>query len=149
MKVRIKRFDRELPLPSYQTEGAACVDLYARLDVTIPPGEVGYVMLNVALEIPQGCWVLVAARSSTNKRGLLPIQGVGIGDSDFRGDGDEYKFAVYNFSKEPVTVERGTRVAQMMVLRYERMEMEEVERLDAKDRGGFGSTGTGLPLAAR
>src|SRR5436190_3040259 len=108
MKVKIKRFDQELPLPGYQSPGAACVDLYARLDVTIAPGQVGYVPLNVALEIPEGCWVLVAARGSTHKHGVLPVQGIGVGDGDFRGDEDEYQFAFYNFTAVPVTVTRGT-----------------------------------------
>ena len=51
MKVKIKRFDPSLPLPRYQSPGAACVDLYARLDVTIAPGRVGYVPLNIGLEM--------------------------------------------------------------------------------------------------
>jgi dUTP pyrophosphatase len=145
MRVKIKRFDRSLPLPGYQSAGAACVDLYARLDVTIAPGQVGYVPLNVALEIPEGCWVLVAARGSTHRHGLLPVQGIGIGDWDFRGDGDEYRFAFYNFTAAPVTVARGTRIAQMLVLRYEPIEFEEVEQLRPENRGSYGSTGAGLP----
>jgi dUTP pyrophosphatase len=145
MKVKIKRFDRSLPLPAYQTRGAAGVDLYARLDVTIEPGQVGYVPLNVGLEIPEGSWVLVAARGSTHKHGLLPVQGVGIGDWDFRGDEDEYRFAFYNFTSQPVTVARGTRIAQMIVLRYEPIDFEEVDHLYAENRGSFGSTGWGLP----
>ncbi|HEX2037391.1 MAG TPA: dUTP diphosphatase [Chloroflexota bacterium] len=145
MKVKIKRFDPTLPIPSYQSKGAACVDLYAREEVTIPPGSVGYVFLNVALEIPEGCWVLVAARGSTHRHGLLPVQGVGIGDWDFRGDDDEYRAAFYNFTSEPVTVARGTRIAQMMVMRYEPIEFEEVTHLHPKNRGSYGSTGTGLP----
>jgi dUTP pyrophosphatase len=145
MRVKIKRFDQSLPLPGYQSAGAACVDLYARLDVTIEPGQVGYVPLNVALEIPEGCWVLVAARGSTHRHGLLPVQGIGIGDWDFRGDGDEYRFAFYNFTAAPVTVARGTRIAQMLVLRYEPIEFEEVEQLRPENRGSYGSTGAGLP----
>ena len=145
MKVKIKRFDPDLPLPTYQSRGAACVDLHARLDVTIEPGQVGYVALNVALEVPEGCWVLVAARGSAHRHGVLPVQGIGVGDWDFCGDQDEYRFAVYNFTAQPVTITRGTRIAQMMVLRYEPIEFEEVEHLHAENRGGYGSTGTGLP----
>lgn len=143
MKVKIKRFDRDLPLPSYQSRGAACVDLTARLDVTIAPGQVGLVPLNVGLEVPEDCWVLVAARGSTHRHGLLPAQGIGIGDWDFRGDGDEYRFAFYNFTAEPVTVRRGTRIAQLMVLRYEPIELDEVDHLRPDNRGGYGSTGSG------
>lgn len=144
MRVKIKRFDRDLPLPSYQSRGAACLDLYARLDVTIEPGQVGYVALNVGLEIPEGCWALVAARGSTHKHGLLPVQGIGIGDWDFRGDQDEYHFAFYNFTAQPVIVRRGTRIAQLMVLRYEPLVFEEVEHLHAENRGSYGSTGTAI-----
>ena len=143
MKVKIKRFDPSLPLPRYQSPGAACVDLYARLDVTIAPGRVGYVPLNIGLEMPESCWALVAARGSTHKHGLLPVQGIGIGDWDFRGDEDEYQFAFYNFTAEPVTVPRGTRIAQLMVLRYEPIEFDEVDHLRPERRGGYGSTGAG------
>ena len=144
MRVKIKRFDRDLPLPSYQSRGAACVDLYARVDVTIEPGQVGYVPLNVGLEIPEGCWALVAARGSTHTHGLLPVQAIGIVDWDFRGDEDEYRFAFYNFTAQPVTVKRGTRIAQLMVLRYEPIDFEEVEHLRSENRGGYGSTGSGV-----
>ena len=144
MRVKIKRFDPTLPLPSYQSRGAACVDLYARTETTIAPGAVGLVPLNVALEIPEGCWVLVAARGSTHKHGVLPVQGVGIGDWDFQGDADEYRFAFYNYTDQPATIARGTRIAQLMVLRYEPIELEEVEYLQGQDRGSYGSTGTGL-----
>lgn len=68
MKVKIKRFDRSLPLPSYQSKGAACVDLYARVDVTIAPGQAGYVPLNVALEMPEGGWGPRTGRRSTKRR---------------------------------------------------------------------------------
>jgi dUTP pyrophosphatase len=142
--VRIKRFDRTLPLPAYQTPGAAGLDLYARVDVTIAPGAVGLVPLNVGLELPAGTWALVAARGSTHRLGLLPAQGMGVGDEDFRGDGDEYRFAFLNFTAQPVTVARGTRVAQLLVLRAERVELEEVDRLGPVDRGGYGTTGAAV-----
>ena len=74
----------------------------------------------------------------------MPAQGVGIGDWDFRGDQDEYHFAFYNFTAQPVTVARGTRIAQMMVLRYEPIEFEEVAQLRPQNRGSYGSTGTGM-----
>ncbi len=141
MKIKIKHFDKTLPLPSYKSRGAACVDLCARLDVKIPAGQIGYVPLNVALEIPKGYWILVAARSGTHKLGILPAHGIGIGDWDFRGDNDEYIFPFYNFCKETVEIKKGTRVAQMMILKYEKIEMKEVKKLTEKDRGKFGSTG--------
>lgn len=141
MKVLIKRFDTSLPLPSYKTDRAACMDLAARLDVTIQPHTIGYIPLNVAVQLPQGYWLLLAARSSTHKLGLIPANGIGIGDNDFCGDNDEYALIVYNFTDQPVTVQRGTRVAQCMIMKQEPIELEEVEFLDNRDRGGIGSTG--------
>ncbi len=141
MKVRIKRFDSSVPLPEYKTEGAAALDLYAREETTIPSRAIGYVPVNIALEIPNDAWVLLAARSSLHKKGLMPANGIGIGDSDFSGENDEYKAALLNFSDKEVVVEKGERITQMIILRRERVELEEVKSLSKKSRGGFGSTG--------
>ncbi len=141
MKIKVKRFDKFLPLPSYKTQGAACMDLCSRETVTIKAQDLGYIPLNVALEVPEDCWVMLAARSSTHKLGLIPANGIGVGDSDFCGDNDEYKFIVYNYKKEDVTVEKGTRIAQLMVAKYEHVEIEEVGQMTGPDRGGLGTTG--------
>lgn len=142
MKIRIKRFDKKVPLPSYKTDGAACMDLYSRGEIAIPSQEIGYIPLNIAIEIPKGYWAMIVARSSTHKMGLWLANGIGIGDSDFNGDNDEYKLAVFNFTKKAITIENGTRIAQMMIIPYEKIEIEEVKKLDNPDRGGFGSTGS-------
>ena len=141
MKIKIKRFDKSLPLPEYKTDGAACFDLYTREDTTIKAKSLGYIPLNVAIEVPQGTFILLAARSSTHKLGLIPANGIGIGDEDFCGDNDEYSLIVYNIKDEDVLIKKGDRVAQMMVLDVKRVEIEEVEKLGNKDRGGIGSTG--------
>jgi dUTP pyrophosphatase len=141
MLIKVKRFDKSLPLPSYQSAGAAGFDVYCRTDTKIAPKSVGYIPLKIALEIPAGYWVLLAARSSTHKKGLLPANGIGIGDWDFCGDEDEYLFACYNYLDQEVVVERGTRIAQMLVLPYEKAQIKEVEKLTSPSRGGFGSTG--------
>jgi len=141
MKIRIKRFEKDLPLPKYQTEGAAGFDLAARTTVTIPARAVGYVPLNVAVETPPDHFLLVATRGSTHKRGLMLANSVGIGDSDFCGDNDEYQAALFNFTDSPVTVERGDRIAQGIFIPFSRGEWEEVEHMQSKTRGGFGSTG--------
>jgi len=141
MKVKIKRFDKNFPLPSYKTKGAVCADVYARETVTIEPHSVGYIPLNFALEIPQGYWVLLAPRSSTHKQKIMFANGIGIGDWDFCGDNDEYTAAALNFSNDIVTIEAGSRVGQIMLLSYETMEFEEVDHLGNVDRGKFGSTG--------
>jgi dUTP pyrophosphatase len=141
MKIIIKRFDKSLPLPEYKTKGAACMDLYTRKDTVIPSHTFGRVPLNVAMEIPKDTFVLLVARSSAHKLGLLPSNGVGIGDEDFKGDNDEYNFLVYNVTNKDVLVEKGSRIAQMMVLDVKKVDIKEVDELGNDDRGGVGSTG--------
>lgn len=141
MQIRIKRFDTSIPLPEYKTKGAAAMDLAARIDVTIAPGAVMAVPLNVAVEAPEGHFVLLAARSSLWKRGLMPINGIGIVDQDYSGDNDEYQAMLRNYTDSPVEVKKGDRVAQMIVLPYENAVITEVEHLGNTDRGASGSTG--------
>lgn len=141
VKVKIKRFDKTLPIPEYKTTGAAAIDLAAREDMAIAPKEIGYIPLNIAILIPAGCVGILAARSSTHKIGLMAANGIGIIDSDYSGNNDEVLFAAYNFTDKEVKVEKGTRVAQYMLVNFSKMEIEEVESLDSPDRGGFGSTG--------
>ena len=141
MNIKIKRFDKDLSLPKYQTEGAAAFDLTARETVTIEPGAIGYVPLNVALETPADHFLLIAARSGTHKKGLMMANGIGIVDPDFRGDSDEMKAAYYNFTGQPVIIEKGNRIAQGTFVKISKIEWDEVEKLNHKARGGFGSTG--------
>lgn len=141
IELTIKRFDKNLPLPDYQTAGAVAFDLCARVDTYIASHEVGYVPLNIALELPEGYWALVTARSSLHKRGLMMANGVGVGDWDYRGDGDEYKAALFNFSDSEVLIKKGERLVQMLILPYERVSFVEKNRLESKERGGFGTTG--------
>lgn len=140
-QVTIKRFDKTLPLPEYKTSGAAALDLMARETTTIPARGVGYVPLNIALQLPPDCFALLAARSSLHKKSLMLANSIGIGDYDYRGDGDEYKAALYNFSDTDVVVERRERIVQLMVLTRQKIEWQELEQFEESDRGGFGSTG--------
>lgn len=141
MKIKIKRFNKDLLLPEYKTPGAAAFDITARENVEIPAGEVGYIPLNIAVETPPGYFFLLAARSSTHKKGIILANGIGIGDPDFSGDGDEYKAAYLNFTKNPVVIEKGERIAQGMFVKVERADWEEVDNMKNETRGGFGSTG--------
>ena len=140
-KIKIKRFDKELPLPEYKTAGAAGFDLIARETMQIKAGAVGYVPVNVAVETPKDCFLIVAARGSTHKSGVMPVHGIGIGDSDFRGDNDEYLIPLLNFTKKPVTIERGVRIGQGVFVKFVKAEWKEVNKMSSKNRGGFGSTG--------
>jgi len=144
MRIRIKRFDRELPLPRYMTAGAAAFDLVARTAVAIPARSTGYIPLNIALEVPDGHTLLIAPRSSTHKKGLIMANSVGIIDPDFRGDGDEIHAAYHNQTDREVRIERGERIAQGLIKKIERVEWDEVDSLGNPTRGGFGTTGENI-----
>ena len=137
----IKRFDVSLPLPEYKTSGAAGLDLVARLDISIEPQAVGYVPLNIALELPEGYFAMIAARSSLHKKGLMLANGIGVGDYDYRGDGDEYTAALYNFTQQTVAITKGERLVQLLIVPVARVAVAEKKILNNKNRGGFGSTG--------
>lgn len=141
MDIRIKRFDKTLPIPEYKTAGAAAFDLYSREDVTLQPNEMVLIPLNIAIQLPKGYFLLLANRSSTYKLGITCINGIGVGDSDYCGDNDEYMFPAINYTKEVVHIEKGTRVCQALILPVSQVNILDVGKLDNKDRGGFGSTG--------
>lgn len=141
MEIQIRRIDKDLPLPLYKTPGAVAMDCVARVDVTIPAQEVGYVPLNFALKPPPDHFVLMAARSSLHKRGLSIPNGVGIFDEDYCGDEDEYQAVLFNFMKDSVEIKRGERLTQIIVLPYVKAALKEVDTLGHKSRGGFGTTG--------
>lgn len=143
MDVRITRLDVALPLPSYQTAGAAGFDLAASVEMTIAPGEVTLVPTGLVIEAPPGHFIGIFARSSTPlKRGLMVANGVGIVDADYSGPEDEIKIEVYNFTASPVTVKRGDRLAQGVILPFVRaVWTEAAPPSDRKTRGGFGATG--------
>lgn len=141
MNIKIKRFDKSLPIPEYKTEGAVAFDLYSREDIEIKPREIVLIPLNIAIEIPKGYFALLVNRSSTYKLGITCVNGLGIGDQDYCGDNDEYKFPALNYTKDTIKIEKGTRCCQMLILPVEVVNIEEVEHLENKDRGGFGTTG--------
>ncbi len=140
-KVHFKRFDPALPVPAYKTKGAAAFDCHARETVLIEPGKVGLIPLNVAVKPPKNHWVLLAARSSFYKLGLVAVNGIGVGDEDFCGDGDEYRFVAMNYTAAPVTIARGDRIAQMVIVPYAKAHLHEVKKMKEKNRGAFGTTG--------
>ncbi len=141
IQVKIKRFDKSIPVPEYKTVGAAGLDMIARETVEIPARSLGYVPLNVAIEPPAGYFMMLVARSSTHKKGLWMANGVGIMDPDYSGDEDEYKAVYYNFTDALVKVEKGERIAQVVCVKMETPVIEEVNSMPNKTRGGFGTTG--------
>ena len=141
MRVVLHRVDPSLPLPAYQTAGAAGFDVYARVTTTIEPKKIVLIPTNLIIATPADHMLLLAARSSLPlKKGSVLANGVGIIDSDYCGSDDEIKVQVMNMTDAPVTVERGERIAQGMFVNIERAEWSE-EAPNEKNRGGFGSTG--------
>lgn len=142
MHIRIKRIDKEIPLPEYKTSGAVAFDLASRVTTTIPAHKVAYVPLNVVIEPPEGYYVALVARSSLHKRGLMSATNFSVGDADFSGNSDEYVAALYNFTDADIVVERGDRIMQVVISPYLRVEFTEVDDMGNASRGGFGTTGT-------
>ncbi|MDT8279585.1 MAG: dUTP diphosphatase [Erythrobacter sp.] len=130
-----------LPLPAYATSGAAGMDVVSAEDVVIAPGARHAVATGLAVAIPQGFEIQVRPRSGLAlKHGITVPNTPGTIDSDYRG---ELKVILINLGNEPFTVQRGDRVAQLVLAPVLQAAWDEVAELDATDRGagGFGSTG--------
>ena len=144
MKISIKRLRGDAPYPAYQTEHAAGMDIVACLDkpVEIVPHERSIIPTGFAIALPPGYEAQIRARSGlAAKHGIMPANGVGTIDADYRG---EVGVILLNTSNTSFVVEPGMRIAQMVITRYETVEWNEVTELDTTTRGagGFGSTGT-------
>ena len=141
MKVNIKRIDKTLPLPKYETTGSVGFDLICRESAEIAPQSIVLIPANVIVETPPGYMLMVCSRSSTPRKfGLMVPQGVGIVDNDYCGEADELQIQVYNFTDSVVKIERGSRIAQAIFVRVDTAEWNEVEQMTTPSRGGFGST---------
>ena len=143
MQVAVSRIDTSLPLPTYASSGAVGFDLVTRETTVIEPGAIALVAGNVVVKVPEGYALLIVPRSSLpRKKGLVCPHSVGVIDCDYHGPKDEILVQVQNITKEPVTVERGERIAQGLFVKVEKADWLEVEAHGAESRGGFGSTGT-------
>ncbi|NCE63638.1 dUTP diphosphatase [Pseudoflavonifractor sp. 524-17] len=148
MKLKIKamspKMGNEIPLPFYASPGAAAMDLCACMDeaVTIAPGEIVSLPAGVAIALPSAEYAaLVFARSGLGiKHGIALANGVGVIDSDYRG---EIRVGLVNQSRQPYTVQPGDRIAQLAVVPVVQAALEVADTLEDTDRGdgGFGSTG--------
>src|SRR5262252_1609948 len=108
MRLKIKRLDSTVPLPTYATEEAAGFDLAAAQDVRLAPGRIALVPTGLIIEVPSGHFLAIFARSSTPlKRGLVVANGVGVLDPDYCGPKDEVLIQVLNVSGAEVLVKRG------------------------------------------
>ena len=142
MKVAVKKLHRDAVLPSLGSAFAAGADLYSIEEVTLSAGETKLVHTGLAMEIPVGYGGFIFARSGlATKRGLAPANKVGVIDADYRG---EIMVALHNHGIASQTVEKGERVAQLVLMPYLAAEYFEVDELSDSERGdgGFGSSGT-------
>lgn len=143
VKVVRVRDNRDLPLPRYQTELSAGLDLLADLDAPLTLGslERALVPTGLSIELPPGFEGQVRPRSGLAARhGLTCLNAPGTIDADYRG---EVKVILVNLSNAPVTLARGDRIAQLVVAPVSRAALVEVDALSQSARGsaGFGSTG--------
>ena len=148
MELKIKalspKIGTDIPLPRFATAGAACMDLYACIDqpVTLAAGERRLIPTGIAIALPSAEYVaLVFARSGLGiKHGITLSNGVGVIDSDYRG---EIRVGLTNLSDTPYTVSPGDRIAQLAVVPVVQARLTVCEELPESGRGagGFGSTG--------
>ena len=133
----------DVPLPAYQSEHAAAMDLHAAVaaPITIAPGEIALIPCGFAMAVPVGYEAQIRPRSGLAlKHGISIPNAPGTIDADYRG---QVQVIVVNLGAEPFTIERSLRIAQMIVKPVPRVAWQEVDELPASDRGagGFGHTG--------
>jgi dUTP pyrophosphatase len=141
LRVPVLRMDTDLPLPAYARADDAGLDLHAAEAVTLAPGARALVPTGLALAIPTGFAAFVLPRSGLALRhGVTLLNTPGLIDAGYRG---EIKVLLVNHGAEPVVLNRGDRVAQLVVQRVEQVALTPVSELpdSARGAGGFGSTG--------
>jgi dUTP diphosphatase len=142
IELRIKLLDDELPMPRYQHEGDAGLDLPSRVDLVIEPGERAMVPTGIAVAIPQGYAGFVLPRSGlASRHGIALVNSPGLVDSGYRG---EMSIVMINTDKrQAFHIKRGDRIAQLVIQRVEDVAIIRGDDLDETSRGagGFGSTG--------
>lgn len=142
MKVKIIN-KSSFSLPEYKTEGSAGMDLYANIEKPkiLKPLERVLIPTGIFLSIPFGCEGQVRPRSGLAlKHGITLANAIGTIDSDYRG---EIKVILINLSNEDFVIDKGDRIAQLIFIKYEKVDFVEVNSLDDTERGqgGFGHTG--------
>ena len=135
--------DTDIPLPRYMTPQASGMDVFAAVaeGVVLEPGKIDLIPTGFAMALPHGFEAQVRPRSGLAvKHGIGIINSPGTIDSDYRG---EVMIAVINLSRQPYTIQRGDRIAQIVINKVYQAEIHEVNQLEETDRntGGFGHTG--------
>ena len=144
IEILIKRLSEEVSLPKYETSGSSGMDLAANIDdkITIDSGKTVIIPTGLSLSIPKGFEVQIRPRSGlAAKQKITVLNTPGTIDADYRG---EIKVILINLGKDSFIVERGLRIAQMVVCPVVQAQLKEVDDLSETERGkgGFGSTGT-------
>ena len=142
-KILIKRLNKNLPLPKYETAGSSGLDIYADIDddQILKPGEHRVVPTGIALTVPKGYEIQVRPRSGlAAKNGISIVNSPGTIDADYRG---EIKIILFNHGNKNFMINNKDRIAQMVLTPIIKMELEETNELPESIRGegGFGSTG--------
>ncbi len=139
MEMRVKKMVPDAVIPQYAHPGDAGMDLYASQDISVNSQEIARIPTGIAVHIPEGHVGLVWDRSGLAIKFGLKTLG-GVIDSGYRG---EVMVGIINLGKESYAFKKGERVAQLLIQKVERVQIEEVESLDESVRGegGFGSTG--------
>ena len=146
IKIKLKRISDEfadIDLPHYATQGSAGMDIRAAVkeEIVLYPGKVEMIPTNISVEIPVGYEIQVRPRSGlAAKHSLGLLNSPGTIDSDYRG---EVKIIIMNFGKDNFKISRGDRIAQLIVSKIYKADIEEVKELNSSHRGegGFGHTG--------
>ncbi|MEW6554623.1 MAG: dUTP diphosphatase [Actinomycetota bacterium] len=139
--LRIRKLDPEVATPAYAHAGDAGLDICSAEDLVLEPGERALVSTGFAMALPEGYAAFVQPRSGLAARsGISIVNTPGLIDCHYRG---EVKVVLVNLGKEPFTVKKGDRIAQMVVQQVETARIDVVDELDdtARGEGGFGSTG--------
>ena len=142
-KILIKRLSKNIPLPKYETEGSSGMDLAANIDqeIDIEPGKSAIIPTGLALSIPKNYEIQIRPRSGLAAKNQISVLNTpGTIDEDYRG---EIKVILINLGEKKFKIEKGLRIAQMVLCPVIKAELEEVDELDETKRGsgGFGSTG--------
>ena len=143
VRILVKKFDKNIKLPTYKTSGSSGMDLvaYIKNKITINPGKTAMIPTGIAVAIPKNYEIQIRPRSGlAAKKSISVLNTPGTVDSDYRG---EIKIILINLSKKPFIIKSGDRVAQMILCPVVKGKLKVVKNLPStvRGKGGFGSTG--------
>ena len=143
VKILVKKFNKNITLPTYKTSGSSGMDVMAfiKSKITINPGNTAVISTGISLAVPKNYEIQIRPRSGlAAKKGISVLNTPGTVDSDYRG---EIKIILINFSKKSFIVKSGDRIAQMILCPVAKGKIKEVKNLPrtVRGKGGFGSTG--------